>query len=549
MLSLCRLCASCVTGVEISTEISELEPKLRLCCDWKSSENEERLPQKACKLCVDELQRSWSFAEKVSAAQQQFHKFTREMVSNEPEPEPDPMSHVEEISSAMVKVETYTEYIGLEQFEYDFDSGTFDNPISGSDTESLHSNKSKKDKHQKPTKKSKKATKKSKLPSNSKKTEQKPLDWNNIDVNCINERTKRQNKSTKKAAVNKIPDFDPFVAALPDEDRCSDGTISANGVAKLKELFPNMSTMTWNDCQYKCTKCARIFNGPQKLWTHVRSMHWEETHSMDFFCVYCDSKYKREFNLHRHIAEEHFPHLKFSCFYCTDYFWDEAELIKHRNLHKDIEYKCEQCGKSTWTRDSLYIHVAQRHFDRKYVDVDATYTCDLCHKVCATKTSIKTHLLQHTQQFDYVCDQCGWKFRTKGNLSNHLVTTHGNIRPFSCKQCDKRFKTKAQMEKHFKRHDDSKPVECNICKKRFRNTSNLNVHMRSHNDIFPYACKYCEKKFRYTGSLKTHERTHTSEKPYVCNHCDYKSTNWPNLNKHSLQVHSIDLRKRKDSKT
>lgn len=43
-----------------------------------------------------------------------------------------------------------------------------------------------------------------------------------------------------------------------------------------------------------------------------------------------------------------------------------------------------------------------------------------------------------SDKFDYVCDQCGRKFLNKGNLRNHVETTHSDVKNFVCKQCDKR---------------------------------------------------------------------------------------------------------------
>lgn len=308
MLSLCRLCGGCMDRAETSIEISKLESKLRLCCDWKLAENEERLPQRACQMCFDELQRSWSFAEKVSATQRMLQKLSSETILSESEPEP--MPHKEDITVEMVKDE-----FSVDPIEFvDFDSGTFDDQHSASDAESLHSDKRKQYKRKKSPKKTKKTikktTKKIKLPSNSKRAIEKQVKRNSIDGSCVNERTITQDKSIKKTAANVGTELDAFVAALPDEDRLSDGSISPNGVIKIEKSFPNVKTMTWDLCQYKCNECTRMFNGPKNYFTHIRSIHWAETHLMDFFCTYCDSKYKREFNLHRHMAE-HFPHLKY----------------------------------------------------------------------------------------------------------------------------------------------------------------------------------------------------------------------------------------------
>ncbi|XP_055311614.1 zinc finger protein 84-like isoform X1 [Sitodiplosis mosellana] len=494
MFRLCRLCAKYTEPTELITLISELEFKLTLCCGWKQSENELQFPKNACNSCVGQLQQSWSFAERVCEAERQLNKIASELNSTNAD---EPQLHIEEVTSMEIKLEPDICSTELEVLEPNFDVTAFDCPVIESDAESSHSNKS----------------------------------------------TRKQKKSSKRVTENLQPKSDPFLAALAEKDCLADGTISVNGVAKLEKLFPEMKTMTWNSCQYKCEKCNRSFKSPQNFFAHNRSLHLEAVPTMTFSCFYCDSKHRREYNLTRHIAGEHFPHLKFS-----DYFWDDAELIKHRNMHKDVKYQCELCDQLFYNRDILYSHIAQSHLKKKWGDPESTkYTCEICNKDFATKWSIKSHMLQHTKKFDFVCDQCGWKFLTKGNLKGHLETTHTNEKPFACTKCDGRFKTKHQLANHSKRHEEFKPLECTICDKRFRQMYNLTVHMRSHNNICPYTCKYCDRKFRHTSSLKTHERTHTSEKPYACNHCDYKSTNWPNLNKHSLRIHSIDLRTKKDS--
>lgn len=302
MLSLCRLCANCMDGIETSIDISELEPKLRVCCGWNQSENEWRMPRKACKMCADELQRCWSFSEKVRTAEQKLNKLTSEMVLNECEL----TSEIEEVSMGLVKEEMYVDSIGLENFEHDFDSGGFDDPVYGSDSESLYLNKTKIKKCKKPTKKKKKATKKTKLSVNSVQAVQS----NENTIGVKGERTKKHKESTSKTAEKMSSDVDPFLAALSDDDRLNDGKINENGVKKLEKLFPAMKTMTWIECQYKCKKCNQTFKSSANYFAHNRSYHLEETKSMDYFCFYCNSKHRREYTLNRHIAETHFSHLK-----------------------------------------------------------------------------------------------------------------------------------------------------------------------------------------------------------------------------------------------
>lgn len=57
---------------------------------------------------------------------------------------------------------------------------------------------------------------------------------------------------------------------------------------------------------------------------------------------------------------------------------------------------------------------------------------------CLFELEIMIFFFQFVEKFDYVCDQCGWKFLTKGNLKGHLETTHTDEKSFVCTKCDGR---------------------------------------------------------------------------------------------------------------
>lgn len=104
------------------------------------------------------------------------------------------------------------------------------------------------------------------------------------------------------------------------------------------------------------------------------------------------------------VSPEIYPiFLSFSCWYCTDYFWDTAALIKHRNMHTNIEYKCELCQQVFMSRVLLYSHVSQAHQKRRLIVTDTKFTCDICRKDFATKWSIKSHMLQHNSERHLIC--------------------------------------------------------------------------------------------------------------------------------------------------
>lgn len=252
MFAFCRLCANRMHETEKTAEISEMTTKLIVCCNWKLSKIESQMPQRVCRVCVDELERSWRFAEQIHLAEKKLQLHWIEL--NQPTmDEPEPIVEINEI-----------EQEEDEQFS-DMEVTAFSPPSIESSSESVHSQKT----------------------------------------------TKKRKKSPKKTVAKTKKNPDSFLSKLTNEGRLANGQISEHGVAKLFELFPEMKTMTWDDCQFICKKCDKVYKNPQNFYAHNRSIHTFELLSNRVSCFYCNHMFKREYLLQRHIADEHFPHLKF----------------------------------------------------------------------------------------------------------------------------------------------------------------------------------------------------------------------------------------------
>lgn len=110
----------------------------------------------------------------------------------------------------------------------------------------------------------------------------------------------------------------------------------------------------------------------------------------------------------------------FRCFYCTDYFWDVHQLKEHQNMHMDVEYKCELCGKNCWNRVNFYSHMALSHLKKKK-KVDnpkGKFTCNICNKDFIASPTISNSIPV----------SCSWsKYSVRHRLNYVLIYLQKNL--------------------------------------------------------------------------------------------------------------------------
>ena len=175
-----------------------------------------------------------------------------------------------------------------------------------------------------------------------------------------------------------------------------------------------------------------------------------------------------------------------------------------RNHPKDRSYKCQVCGKSKCSMESLNEHHRRNHnpqmcgvcgkmFDlattlahHMYSHYTCKHYCDKCDFHCYFKSELEAHKIVHRDQPSFQCmyPKCGRWFKRKGELSLH-VETHRKIW-YDCKKCD--FSTK--LQKYLKEHEKS--------------------HLKK-NEELPYACDICGDRFLWRSGVKRHkEKEHSN---------------------------------------
>ena len=142
-----------------------------------------------------------------------------------------------------------------------------------------------------------------------------------------------------------------------------------------------------------------------------------------------------------------------------------------------------------------------------------------------TNNPVDSQMTLETISKKNICNICKKPFSTLGNMRNHIMTIHQNIRPYKCTYpgCTKKYSIESRYLVHLRTHNGSKTYLCKICSKCFNEKGNLKTHLRFHSEERPFKCLQCTKSYKTNGHLKDHiEIQHKLIKKYSCQFCSKK---------------------------
>ena len=155
---------------------------------------------------------------------------------------------------------------------------------------------------------------------------------------------------------------------------------------------------------------------------------------------------------------------------------------------KDRAYKCQVCGTSKRSMESLNDHHRRNHNPQM---------CGMCGKMFDLATTLAHHMYSHYMRKHH-CDQCEFHCFFKSELEAHKVVhreqpTHQCMYP----KCGRWFKRKGELSLHVETHKKTW-YDCTKCDFSTKLLKYLKEHEKSHlnkNEDLPYACDICGKRF------------------------------------------------------
>lgn len=246
-----------------------------------------------------------------------------------------------------------------------------------------------------------------------------------------------------------------------------------------------------------------------------------------------------------------FLHNSFTCFYCTNKFFDFDELKTHtlaehpkcdvkcesmKNYKKESNIKlkidiselsCKLCPQPMTDFDAFLQHLITNHNEKvnkslkdgfdPFRIIKDKILCPICSEEFRYLPILVKHINMKHSNNKFMCNVCGRGFSTRSRLSGHLIYSHSETK--ECEICSEKFRNQEGLTRHKAKIHGKYYIKCPQCLEMFPSQYQKERHLLVvHNT--GHQCNYCGKLFTRNAFMKDHiRRFHFKEKNVECSIC------------------------------
>lgn len=300
-----------------------------------------------------------------------------------------------------------------------------------------------------------------------------------------------------------------------------------------------------DETSLSCGICSEVCLSVISLRKHLRKMH------------------KTEYQTHR------CNHCKFGTWTPQDL--EAHKVQEHPELEQHICNQCEE-GKTFFSKQDLQNHIQKKHNDKALVDEESKTQCKQCFKVLSSVKKLKEHT-KNMHGIAVKCDTCGLSCPSKESLDFHKKTKHqsqdlkSNTCQFGCGLSDFQ-DAKGNVDHLLEAHHSVESRQCVYCSLLVQDLNKLRIHYYAvHLKMKLFSCSACNMDFAHKKSAQRHvqgrcknvanelrpkviidstlkvikevSKAAGNEEKYTCLECQLRFKWKGDLDKHNKQVHGL----------
>ena len=154
-----------------------------------------------------------------------------------------------------------------------------------------------------------------------------------------------------------------------------------------------------------CPECGKDFGTLPRFHKHFRQYHKKNESK----CTSCEKTFNTAYILRQHVTKVHETK---KCDIC-DLDFAKGALARHKRIHLEIKFECEQCGNVFTRKDKLQTHKRICGTDIvKVVEAPVTINCETCGNTFTQKRYLKQNKRTHIKASwnclpNFNCKKCG----------------------------------------------------------------------------------------------------------------------------------------------